>query len=363
MAAPVPLHHPGAPARPLGVRRGVIGFGGTLGFLSDDEYEFVFCPAQNPASSGAYLDLQGDVNSRFSPDEVVLFSGGLDSFAGIVETLRSSGSRVALISHKSANKLVPVREHLVHHLSRRHSPGRVMHVSVLANLARHIGPERTHRTRSFLFAAIAATVARACGVDGFRFFENGVLSMNLPLLAQVVGSRASRTTHPQVLHGFRRILGALLGSQFEVANPYAWMTKTQVVERIAQHGFADLIRDTRSCSHVHPMTTLHTHCGRCSQCLDRRFAVIAAGMADEDPAEAYGVDLFTGERPTGPDREMALAYVRMAERIKHMSEEAFRSSFGEISRIVPFIPEQADVAAGRIFDLHQRHAAAVCRGV
>ena len=41
-----------------------------------------------------------------------------------------------------------------------------------------------------------------------------------------------------------------------------------------------------------------------------------------------------------------------------MSEsDIFSSSFGELSRIIPYIPEQADLAAGRIFDLHQRHAA------
>ena len=57
---------------------------------------------------------------------------------------------------------------------------------------------------------------------------------------------------------------------------------------------------------------------------------------------------------------MALAFVRMAGEIRRMSEVAFFSRFGETGRIVPFIPEPPDVAAGRIFDLHQRHAAAVC---
>jgi hypothetical protein len=64
------------------------------------------------------------------------------------------------------------------------------------------------------------------------------------------------------------------------------------------------------------MTILHPHCGHCSQCIDRRFAVLAAGQENEDPAEAYKVELFTDERPPGPDREMSLAYVRSARLIQ-----------------------------------------------
>ena len=88
--------------------------------------------------------------------------------------------------------------------------------------------------------------------------------------------------------------------------------------------------------------------------------MIAAGIGHQDPPEAYGVDLFTGERSEGRDQEMALAFVRIASEIRRMGEVAFFSRFGETGRIVPFIPEQSDIAAGRIFDLHQRHAEAVC---
>ena len=63
------------------------------------------------------------------------------------------------------------------------------------------------------------------------------------------------------------------------------------------------------------MTNLNPHCGQCSQCVDRRFAILAAGLEQEDPAEAYKVDLFTGERSPGPGRELALAYVRSASDI------------------------------------------------
>ena len=43
------------------------------------------------------------------------------------------------------------------------------------------------------------------GFDLLRFYENGVVSMNLPMSAQVVGTRATRTTHPRVLAGFEQL--------------------------------------------------------------------------------------------------------------------------------------------------------------
>ena len=134
-----------------------------------------------------------------------------------------------------------------------------------------------------------------------------------------------------------------------------------MIEQISVNGFRDLIRDTRSCAHVRTMTTEHPHCGLCSQCIDRRFAVLAAGLEQDDPIEGYKVDLFTGERPAGPGRELALAYVRSASDITGMTEVDFFSRYGEASRALRFFEEPASTVARRIHDLHRRHAAAVCR--
>ena len=44
-----------------------------------------------------------------------------------------------------------------------------------------------------------------------------------------------------------------------------------------------------------------------------------------------------------------------------MTDISFFAKYGEASRVVAFFPEPENTVAGRIFDLHQRHAAAVCR--
>jgi 7-cyano-7-deazaguanine synthase in queuosine biosynthesis len=281
-----------------------------LGFMSDDTYTFEFSPIDVRPKVQSYLEFSGEDIESFSPDEVVLFSGGIDSFAGAVERLAADGKSCALVSHRSATKIASTQTDLVASLRARFGRSRILHIPVLVNLDERLGRESTHRTRSFLFAALGAATARLFGLDRLSFFENGVVSMNLPLLAQVVGARATRTTHPQVLAGFRNLLSELFECPFSVANPFVWRTKAEIVEGISAHGCGDLIRDTRSCTRVRDMTRQHPHCGVCSQCIDRRFAVLAAGAADHDPAEAYRVDLLTGERDAGPDRDLALAYER-----------------------------------------------------
>jgi hypothetical protein len=333
----------------------------TLSFLSDDDYEFEFRPLADPPATASYFEFPKAEDVGFTPDEVILFSGGMDSFAGTVEELTKRDKKVALVSHRSASKIAGAQKDLVGQLRERFGADRVRHVPVWANLEGGLGKEPTHRTRSFLFAALGAVTARLFGKDCIRIFENGTVSLNLPPVAQVVGAKATRTTHPQALSGFCRVITALLEREFVIDNPFAWLTKADVVERISANECGDLIRDTRSCTRVHDMTTLHPHCGQCSQCIDRRFAVLAAGQGHEDPAEAYKVDLFFGPRPAGPDREMALAYVRSASRIRQMEDAAFFARYGEASRIVGYFSEPADRVAGRVFDLYGRHASAVCR--
>ena len=53
----------------------------TLGFLSDDSYEFTFRQAEAPAQPKElyFSDL---IDTTFEHDQVALFSGGIDSFAG-----------------------------------------------------------------------------------------------------------------------------------------------------------------------------------------------------------------------------------------------------------------------------------------
>ena len=84
------------------------------------------------------------------------------------------------------------------------------------------------------------------------------------------------------------------------------------------------------------MTALHTHSGVCSQCVDRRFAVLAADLDAYDPENLYKLDLLVDATPSGVPRTMVESYVRAASDIDRMNELAFFSRYGEVSRAVRF---------------------------
>jgi len=329
----------------------------TLGFLSDDDYAFTFTHNEDPRRFEGYLEF--GPGERFHAEEVMLFSGGLDSLAGALEELISRGKSVALVSHQSSSKISHVQTDLVRELQSRTKSGRILHVPVTAQLRDGSNRETTHRARAFLFAALGMATAHMFDRDRLRFYENGVISMNLPPVGQVVGARATRTTHPQTLAGFGRLFTAVFDRAVRVENPYIWKTKREVLDVIAQHGAADLIAAAHSCAHVYEKSVMTPHCGRCSQCIDRRFAVLAAGLAAHDPEEAYAVDLMHDPRIDARDRENALSYVRHARQLRAMPPRDFMIKFGEVSRALRFFDEPPEAAARRIYALHHRHGETV----
>jgi 7-cyano-7-deazaguanine synthase in queuosine biosynthesis len=335
----------------------------TLSFLSDDDYDFEFVGSTTAVPFENYLEFDADKTTSFRASEVVLFSGGLDSLAGAIEELSGGAENIALVSHRSSSKIFERQKQLVSEIRRRF-PKRVLHVPVLVTRQEQLRiQEHTQRSRSFLYAALACVVARLFEITRVRFFENGVVSVNLPIAQQVVGARATRTTHPLALERFREFFSAAVGCSIDLENPFIWQTKADVIRSIVNRGCASLIKHTISCTRSYDVTRIHTHCGCCSQCIDRRFAVLAADADEHDPVEMYKIELLTGERNNPSDQTMAEAYVRTALGLREMGELAFFSDFGgEASRVCSGYPSlKSDDVARLVLDLHQRHGQEVWR--
>jgi len=330
----------------------------TLWFLSDDEYEFVFEKLEDPPPISRYLEYS---TNEAQVDEVILFSGGIDSLAGAVQEAIVGKKKIALVSHRAAPKIAKHQKSVLHELT-KYCPSPPLHVPVWINKDKELGVEHTQRTRSFLYASMAAVVARLFDLWRIRFYENGVMSINLPISPQLVGSRASRTTHPQVISGLTDFFTALFEKAFVVENPFLWMTRGEVVRFVRDKGVGNLIKHTVSCSHVRQMLADVTHCGVCSQCVGRRFATLAAGCSDqEDPSSIYAVDLFKGAREKVEDRTLLESFIRRARQVKDISDTAFFTEFGEANRVTKYVKGVAvDEVGSRIYDLYRRHAKEVC---
>ena len=330
----------------------------TLGFLSDDQYQFDFVQLEQEHQFQEYLEFNDTQQMYGMPEQVVMFSGGLDSLAGAIDEVVNQKRRVVLVTHKSTSKLNKRHKTLEDMLAEKAGDNVPHRITVRVHKTKELNHEYTQRSRSFLYMSIGATIAKMLRLNSVRFYENGVISLNLPVCAQVVGGRATRTTHPKVMKGFQEIITLVAGEPFTIENPYIWKTKADVVKVITNSGCEDLIKHSMTCTHTWEMSNEHTHCGGCSQCIDRRFAVLAADADQHDPVAHYKFDVFTQSRDKGEDKIMAAAYLERANQVKNLTDVSqFVSSYPDVSRVFKYLNyNNAGQAAQRVFDLYKRHA-------
>jgi 7-cyano-7-deazaguanine synthase in queuosine biosynthesis len=328
-----------------------------LDFLSDDNFTFHFHRAERAPAFQQYLGFASEAHAGRDFERVIMFSGGLDSLAGVIEETLANKSRVVLVTHESTPKNTGLLRQLQRQLAEKAGPLKPLHLRVRANKEKRLGKEYTQRTRSFLFACFGVTVAKMMGLDTLRFYENGIVSLNLPVSAQVIGSRATRTTHPRTLAGFQKLFTLLGNTPFTVENPFLWATKADVIHKITKASCGEMISASSSCAHTWVRTTKFTHCGVCSQCIDRRLAVAAAHAEQFDPAGHYRTNIFVDPRPADDDKMMLAAYLDRATAVDEVASPAeFIAAFPQIVDAFPFVAGGATKLAGQFFDLYKRHA-------
>jgi 7-cyano-7-deazaguanine synthase in queuosine biosynthesis len=337
----------------------------TLSFLSDDHYDFEFREFVNPPGAQGYFHLL-DVDGDGDLSSVCLFSGGLDSLAGALAEVRQHG-RPCFVTHlpsRKLNKRLHALRSQVDLVAQCRPP---LHLTVEVNKAEELTKEYTQRTRSFLFASLAATVATVAGLSAIKFYENGVISINLPISGDMLGARATRTTHPQVLAGFARLFTLLRSrgrlGRMQVESPFLWLTKGDVVRAIVDAGGGHMIASSTSCTHSWTWSYEKTHCGTCSQCIDRRIAVVATGNEHFDPLIHYKVDPLLSSRPRTEPRNLIAAYVETARSLREMDRPTFIERFPQVLRVSRQLPGETNQNLRRVHDLFRRHGDEVSRAI
>lgn len=332
-----------------------------LGFLSDDNWGFEFVELESPPDLHEYLNYADPEIEKPDGVTIVPFSGGLDSFAGAVQELNTGERHIVLLSRRIGGMIDGRQRELADELKRRH-PNRITHVAVIAGLtAAAKAVEHTQRTRSFVLTALALVAAEIERADRIRFYENGVMSVNLPISTQLVGTRASRSTHPRSLMLLQDLCRLVRKDGVAIENPFIWMTKAEVVTELRRSPEGDAMRLTLSCSRTRELTRMKPHCGTCAQCLQRRISTLGARAEDTDPGEAYGVDLLLGPRQVGPDRAMAVDMVRSALEFTRLSDAGFATRFaGDLAWLTSsFADRTPDEVARRTIAMLRRHGETV----
>lgn len=236
------------------------------------------------------------LNLPAPPSAAVLFSGGLDSLAGLALQLSESRPRsiVALSCGTSSRLFHLQREQL--RAMHACNQGRLKPLFVTASL-RQRGPEynlneQSQRARGFFFSVLGSVAALMAGADELLICENGVGAINLPISDAQLGVQSSRATHPVAISKLAHFLQSLLERQFQIRLPYIFLTKGEMLARLDRESFERFALRSVSCDGFPPRQKGAEQCGLCSSCLLRRQALWSAGYSQDLSLGQYRRDVL-----------------------------------------------------------------------
>ena len=96
---------------------------------------------------------------------------------------------------------------------------------------------------------------------------------------------------------------------------FLWKTKTDIFHIMAEAGRKDFITSAVSCSQTFKNRSQATHCGSCSQCIDRRFAAYGSELDDVDEGGIYTLDFIQRGIEDNEVKIALIDFVRQAKRI------------------------------------------------
>jgi 7-cyano-7-deazaguanine synthase in queuosine biosynthesis len=340
-----------------------------LRFMTDDRWEFEFTQAEYVPAEQMPLFPESVADGT----ELVLFSGGLDSVAGLWATHRIRprpfvavtvyGDTVKLSSREvgiqtlqnlGANiELVCFKQQFRRALASRDGNG------AESNPQRIQKTEESQRTRGFVFFSIAAAMASALRLPAVTTYEAGVGALNVPANEAQIGAQNTRAMHPWTLDRLEHLFLEVLDHSPRVNAPFLFHTKGEVC-RQAGTEIERLARVATSCDEGEGhKTNSMEHCGVCTSCLLRRAAIYSAlGAGDPTPYRDnatgthgdYDVRAFATQ--TATFREASVAYVKLLQ----VDPEIRRAARYHIGRGL----SQQEVEEG-VRALFSRHAAEASR--
>lgn len=336
-----------------------------LVFMSGDRtYQFAF----QPGHSTPPADMFDNETFQIEPQQdvkVILFSGGLDSLAGIVECLENSSDRLCLISHRSGQPgTAKTQDQLIKALQHRY-PNRIKHFKFDCNLRGIRAKEETQRTRIFLYTSIAYALAHALSQREILVYENGITSINFPKRQDQMNARISRTTHPKTIYLLQDFFSTIDQPKIRISTPFLWKTKTDIFNILDEIGRRDLISSTVSCSRTFQHLEQATHCGGCSQCIDRRFAAYGSELDEIDESGIYASDFIQNGIENDGIKTTLIDYVRQAKDFASLNSENFYCQMiSELVDLIDYVPETSEQEkVEKVWKLCCRHGKQVCYAI
>lgn len=276
-----------------------------LWFLTEDDWHIRFIERR-----GGYR-LGESQQSLFpmppeAPVTAALFSGGLDSLAGLYCELATHPQGSIVLFSVSTNSRIRAKQQQLAHFVRQRSGRDIIPVNVPLTLwrgeRRYHDDEPTQRSRGFLFGVLGAVTAIVADINSIASYENGTGAVNLPYTPAQLGTHSTRSAHPVALRQLSSLITKATAREFAFRAPFLYMTKAELCVLAAERGLGVDIRNTVSCDGFPRRLPGGPQCGVCTSCLLRRQALYASGLAQFDAEEQYAIDVFSPGRPVSNDR-------------------------------------------------------------
>jgi 7-cyano-7-deazaguanine synthase in queuosine biosynthesis len=328
-----------------------------LSFLTEDNYAFEFTYLSNP-NVQLVFNFENKESLYNCPDSTLMFSGGADSLCALVDLI-NRGKKPILVSHTPAPIHDSIQGKLVTLLRQQYSGWSFPHVSLWVHRKGSEAKESSQRSRSFLYLTLGAIVANQLGLKDVYLSDNGIVTLNLPKTPQVIGALASRSTHPRFVEKFQRLFDFAFPGSVKVTNPLLYSTRAGALTILKNNHCESLLQESVSCSSMRGRPKVSQHCGTCSQCVDRRFGSLAAGMQQYDLVERYGKDVFIDELNEGDQRTQVESYVRFALSIDGSSDEDLFKQYPQLYDCIVSDDPDPSGTAHKLVELLRRHSSEV----
>lgn len=336
-----------------------MGLSEALTFVSGDfGYTFNFDAGGADIGQKNLYDNEAIQLDKKENSVICLFSGGLDSLAGALDILTTTDKNLILVSHRSNTTGVSKIQKGIHKKLEKDFPGRIQYFLFYCNLHGERAVEETQRTRIFLYTTIAYALSTLASEKEIYVFENGMTSLNFSKRADLINARASRTTHPKTLALLEQFYTLVGNEHRPIIHPFLYNTKTDIFNKIKAAGKVDYLNSTISCTKTFlsfENNSQATHCGGCSQCIDRRLAAFGSGLQAYDAI--YDVDIAKDPITNPESRTHLHDYIRALVWYNGFTEMNFQyEMLSSLAEVVPYLQgARPSDKAMKIYELLKTH--------
>lgn len=312
-----------------------------LDFLGDEYWDLRFISCCR--SHQAYFTDPSPISGI-----ICLYSGGLDSAAGLARTLEKQNEPVYAITAEHHTQIKSRVEAQLREFRRAYESD-LLYVGVDLNLVdapNSSVQESTQRCRAFLFAALAGAFACCTGLSEIEIYENGVGAVNLPLThGSGVGGRTTRSAHPTFLRRMSQLVTQAAGRNISYKLPFHNFTKAELISILdSSKDLKTIGQNTVSCAKF-PLREPGAvcSCGLCPGCIERRYAFECAGI--EEDAEVYKHDWLNGTGPKPPMEKLNYlqATLLQVRKLRNLSPNEIPSFVRDYFRKTDLVAEKESI--------------------